>query len=283
MDKVPEPDYRFGADQVRRLIDDQFPLLRERDPERIGVGYDVEVWQISNELVVRLPRRNSAFTFVEREIKHLPSIPQGLPLAVPRIEGVGIASEVLPGPWFVTQYLPGVSGNEATLEECVRGAADLGVTLASIHALSTAHLNNVSARGVAIGTRRTFFEEGLGKLPRRAEMIAKDYFEQAAHSEGEGDKVFLHGDVHRSNLMVDRGRPTALIDFGDLGYGDRAGDLGGGIFSVGYEAHQEFLTAYGSVSEATWVRSLGWACYLAVRNFAVGDVYALEFLESLPS
>jgi hypothetical protein len=74
-----------------------------------------------------------------------------------------------------------------------------------------------------------------------------------------------------------------LIDFGDLGYGDRAGDLGGGIFSVGYEAHQDFLTAYGSFSEATRVRSLGWACYFAVRNFAVGDAYALEFLESLPS
>jgi aminoglycoside phosphotransferase (APT) family kinase protein len=83
--------------------------------------------------------------------------------------------------------------------------------------------------------------------------------------------------------MVDGGRPTALIDFGDLGYGDRAGDLGGGIFTVGYEAHRDFLTAYGSVSEATRVRSLGWACYLAVRNFAVGDDYAPEFLESLPN
>jgi aminoglycoside phosphotransferase (APT) family kinase protein len=144
-------------------------------------------------------------------------------------------------------------------------------------------LNNVSARGVPIETRRTFFEEGLDKLPRRAEKIAKDYFDRAARSEGESDKVFLHGDVHRSNLMVDMGRPTALIDFGDLGYGDRAGDLGGGFFSVGYEGHQEFLAAYGSVSEATRVRSLGWACYLAVRNFAVGDGYALEFLESLPS
>jgi aminoglycoside phosphotransferase (APT) family kinase protein len=283
MGNVPSPDYRFSSDLVRRLVDLQVPMLRKREPERVGVGYDVEVWQISDELVVRLPRRRSAFTFVEREIKHLPSIPHDLPLAVPRIEGVGIASELLPGPWFVTQYLPGVSGKEATLSECVRGAADLGVTLASIHTLSTEDVDNVSARGVAIETRRTFFEQGLDKLPRSAERVARHYFDQAAQSEMEGDKVFLHGDVHRSNLMVDRGRPTALIDFGDLGYGDRAGDLGGGIFSVGYNAHQEFLAAYGSISEAMRVRSLGWACYLAVRNFAVGDAYALEFLESLPS
>jgi aminoglycoside phosphotransferase (APT) family kinase protein len=283
MGQIPEPDFRFSSEQVRRLMDQQCPSLRELDPERIGVGYDVEVWKISNDLVVRLPRRRSAFTFVEREIRHLPSIPQDLPLAIPRIESVGVASELLPGPWFVTQYLPGISGNEASLAECVKGANDLGVTLASIHALSTEHLSNVSARGVAIETRRSFFEHGLDQLPKWAERISQDFFDQAALSEMDGAKVFLHGDVHRSNLMVDGGRPTALIDFGDLGYGDRAGDLGGAIFSVGYEAHQEFLLAYGSVSKATVVRALGWSCYFAVRNFAVGDAYSLEFLESLPS
>jgi aminoglycoside phosphotransferase (APT) family kinase protein len=283
MRRIPEPDFRFSPDLVRRLVDEQYPLLRERDPERVGEGYDVEVWRISDDLVVRLPRRTSAFTFVEREIEHLPLIPQDLPLAVPRIEAVGVASEVLPGAWFVTQYLPGISGNKRTSSECVRGAADLAVTLASIHALSTEKLDNVSTRGVAIETRRTFFERQLDHLPGWAAQISRRYFDQATHAEWESAKVFLHGDVHRSNLMVHDGRPTALIDFGDLGYGDRAGDLGGGIFTVGYEAHQEFLKAYGSVSDATVERALGWACYLAVRNFSVGDAYSLEFLKSLPS
>jgi aminoglycoside phosphotransferase (APT) family kinase protein len=283
MGQIPAPDFRFNSEQVRTLIDQQCSGLRERDPECVGVGYDVEVWQISDDLVVRLPRRQTAFTFVEREIRHLPSVPQDLPLAIPRIEAVGVASELLPGSWFVTQYLSGISGNEATLAECVHGATDLGVTLASIHALSTEHVSNVSTRGVAIETRRSFFERGLDQLPKWAERISRDYFDRAALSEMDSATVFLHGDVHRSNLMVDGGRPTALIDFGDLGYGDRAGDLGGGIFTVGYEAHHEFLSAYGSVSKATVVRALGWSCYFAVRNFAVGDPYSLEFLESLPS
>lgn len=282
MARFPEPDFRFSSDLVCRLIDDQYPILRECDPVRVGAGYDVEVWRISNDLVVRLPRRNSAFTFVEREIRHLPSIPQGLPLAVPRIEAVGVASDSLPGPWFVTQFLPGVSGNEATTSECVRGAVDLGVTLASIHALSTENVDNVSTRGVAIETRRPFFERELDHLPEWAAKTSQDYFDRASLAELESAKVFLHGDVHRSNLIVHDGRPTALIDFGDLGYGDRAGDLGGGIFSVGFEAHQEFLKAYGSVSDATFVRAFGWACYFAVRNFSIGDTYSLEFLESLP-
>jgi aminoglycoside phosphotransferase (APT) family kinase protein len=280
--RIPEPDFRFSSDQVCRLIDDQCPTMRDRAPELVGAGYDVEVWRISDDLVVRLPRRTSAFTFVEREIEHLPSIPQDLPLAVPRIEVVGVASDVLPGPWFVTQYLPGVSGSVATLAECVRGAADLGVTLASIHAVSTDNVTNVSARGVAIETRRTYFEQELGHLPKWAAKTSQEYFDRATLAELDSAEVFLHGDVHRSNLMVHDGRPTALIDFGDLGYGDRAGDLGGGIFSVGYEAHREFLAAYGSISEATLVRALGWACYLAVRNLSVGDAYSQEFLESLP-
>jgi hypothetical protein len=110
MRRIPEPDVRFSSDLVSRLVDDQYPIVRDREPERVGAGYDVEVWRISDDLVVRLPRRASAFTFVEREIEHLPSIPQDPPLAIPRIEAVGDASELLPGPWFVTQYLPGISG-----------------------------------------------------------------------------------------------------------------------------------------------------------------------------
>jgi aminoglycoside phosphotransferase (APT) family kinase protein len=144
-------------------------------------------------------------------------------------------------------------------------------------------VDNISTRGVPIEARRNFFERELHQLPKWAAKISQDYFDQAAHTELGSAKVFLHGDVHRSNLIVHDGRPTALIDFGDLGYGDRAGDLGGGIFSVGYEAHQKFLMAYGSVSEATVVRALGWACYFAVRNFSIGDAYPLEFLASLPS
>lgn len=282
MRRFPEPDFRFGPDLVRRLIDDQHTMICEREPELIGEGSDVEVWRISDDLVVRLPRRVSAFTFVEREIEHLPSIPRDLPLATPRVEAVGVAGELLPGPWFVTQYLPGVSGDLATLEQCARGAGDLGVTLASIHALSTENVHHVSTRGVAIESRRSFFEQKIDRLPQWAERVSRHHFDRASHSPLEGTKVFLHGDVHRSNLIVHGGRPTALIDFGDLGSGDRAGDLGGGIFTVGYEAHQELLSAYGSVSEETLVRSLGWACYLAVRNFAIGDAYSLEFLASLP-
>jgi aminoglycoside phosphotransferase (APT) family kinase protein len=152
---VLEPDYRFSADLVRRLMDEQHPMMCECDPERVGAGYDVEVWRVSDDLVVRLPRRRSAFVFVEREIRHLPSLPHDLPLAVPRIEAVGAPSELLPGPWFATQYFPGVSGREATSLECVSGAADLGVTLAFIHALSTEDVDNVSARGVPIESRRS--------------------------------------------------------------------------------------------------------------------------------
>jgi aminoglycoside phosphotransferase (APT) family kinase protein len=276
-------EFRFSSDLVRRLVDDQYPMFRDRDPELLGAGDDAEVWRISTDHVVRLPRHASAFTFVEREIEQLPSLPQDLPLAIPRVEAVGVAGELLPGPWFVTQYLPGISGNEATLSECARGAVDLGATLASIHAVSTENVDNVSARGVAIEARRSFFERKLDQVPEWAAIRARGYFDRATHTDVEGVNVFLHGDVHRSNLMVYEGRPTALIDFGDLGFGDRAGDLGGGIFTVGYGAHQEFLTAYGPVSEATVVLAFGWACYLAIRNFSIGDAYALEFLDSLPN
>ena len=37
--------------------------------------------------------------------------------------------------------------------------------------------------------------------------------------------VWVHGDLHPGNLLVDEGRLSAVIDFGDLAAGDPATDL----------------------------------------------------------
>src|SRR6185436_16532081 len=41
----------------------------------------------------------------------------------------------------------------------------------------------------------------------------------------QGPAVWLHGDIHPANLVVNAGELTAVIDFGDLTAGDPAVDL----------------------------------------------------------
>jgi aminoglycoside phosphotransferase (APT) family kinase protein len=119
---------------------------------------------------------------------------------------------------------------------------------------------------------------GLPQNPVRGVPLVErlDFFEH--------DVVFMHGDVHRANLMQVHGSLSALIDFGDLGRGDRAGDIGGGIFSVGVDEVNDLLTGYGPVAAGTLVKAFGWACDFPVRRSAVGGrttETAEEFLTTL--
>jgi aminoglycoside phosphotransferase (APT) family kinase protein len=79
----------------------------------------------------------------------------------------------------------------------------------------------------------------------------------------EGPLVWVHGDLLPGNVLVERGRLSAVIDFGGLSVGDPACELMAGwtLFSgVSREVFREAL----SVDEATWARARGWAVSVAV-------------------
>jgi aminoglycoside phosphotransferase (APT) family kinase protein len=84
--------------------------------------------------------------------------------------------------------------------------------------------------------------------------------------------------------MQNSGRLTSLIDFGDLGLGDPACDLGGALFCVGLGNQDSLVGSYEPVSHATITRARGWAAYFAVRHHEIGGVYtraAEDFFASL--
>ena len=73
----------------------------------------------------------------------------------------------------------------------------------------------------------------------------------------QGAPVWIHGDLHGANLLVDGGRLTAVIDFGCLCKGDPAGDLIAAwmCFAAGRDAFRAAI----AVDDATWERGRGWA------------------------
>jgi aminoglycoside phosphotransferase (APT) family kinase protein len=73
-----------------------------------------------------------------------------------------------------------------------------------------------------------------------------------------GPPVWIHGDLSPLNLLVERGRLSAVIDFGCLGVGDPACDLqvAWNLFSA--QTRDVFRAAL-PVDDATWARGRGWA------------------------
>lgn len=74
----------------------------------------------------------------------------------------------------------------------------------------------------------------------------------------EGQGVWMHGDLHPLNLLVDRGRVSAVIDFGLVAVGDPACDLMVAWTFLSPAALESFRNAL-RVDDSTWARGRGWA------------------------
>ena len=88
-----------------------------------------------------------------------------------------------------------------------------------------------------------------------------------------GAPVWVHGDLHPANILVERGRISGILDFGDITSGDPATDLSVGWMLLRAECREEFRDSYGSASahgvgEDTWARARGWALTLALAFLA---------------
>ncbi len=77
---------------------------------------------------------------------------------------------------------------------------------------------------------------------------------------------WIHGDLIPTNLLVQNGHLSAVIDFGGLGVGDPACDLLVAWTFLSAKARNIFRSAL-SVDDATWERGRGWALSFGLIAF----------------
>ena len=85
--------------------------------------------------------------------------------------------------------------------------------------------------------------------------------------EWERRPVWLHGDLHSANILVDDGAIGAVIDFGDITSGDPAVDLAVAWMLFDTDARAEFRAA-SSADGDTWRRGRAWALHFALVYLA---------------
>jgi aminoglycoside phosphotransferase (APT) family kinase protein len=86
-------------------------------------------------------------------------------------------------------------------------------------------------------------------------------------------RLWLHGDLHPANILVDDGALSAVIDFGDITAGDPATDLAVAWMLLPTREHASLHAAYQAtnattIDDQTWARARGWALSLALAFLA---------------
>ncbi|MFN2504083.1 MAG: aminoglycoside phosphotransferase family protein [Acidimicrobiales bacterium] len=258
---------------VRALLAEQHPDLVALPLAQVDAGWDNTLWRLGDDLLVRLPRRQVAAPLAVNEQRWLPQVAGRLPLPVPVPVRVGRPSEDFPWPWSVVPWFHGHPGDRAELADPRESAQRLGRFLRSLHQPAPVDAPANPYRGMPLVHRSPALETRRVGLGSSIDQVATKRVWDRAISAGQwtSPPVWLHGDLHPANVIVDHGTLTAVIDFGDICAGDPATDLAGAWMLLPAAAMSTFAESYGGIDPNLERRALGWVVLFALMLIAISD------------
>ena len=217
-----------------RQIERQRDGLSIRSASLLGEGWCSRAYLVNEELVFRFPKRADHWTELNREIRFLTWAADKLPLSVPRYFAIAPDSPAAPNGYAAYRYLPGRRMNIESLASADRSAPAerIALFLRALHSLRpprdiASQLPRDDARLVAEECRDQVERQILPNLDsleiHTLRALFGTYLDAAENFSF--DPVVLHADLSGDHLLMDGGLVTAVLDFGDVNWGDRDYDF----------------------------------------------------------
>ena len=266
MSKMHADEFEIDIVLVKRLLSSQFPEWAGLPIKPVpSAGTDNALFRLGNDKVVRLPRIDWAVGDVEKECNWLPKIAPFLPVAIPSPIAKGSPTKEYPWPWSIYHWLEGTNPVVGNIPDPDLLTSDL---VAFIQALHKINLPNgpISHRGVPLKQKQDIeTQRALKQLDGMIDVqaVAAIWDEVLKAPNWTKPPVWVHGDLSPGNLLLQNGRLSAVIDFGNLGIGDPACDLIIAWNLLPADMRHAFRTKLG-VDDATWQRGKGWALSCAL-------------------
>jgi aminoglycoside phosphotransferase (APT) family kinase protein len=269
---IPPAEVEITEELVHRLIASQFPewaaLPVEATPT---IGWDNILYRLGADLVVRLPRRQVVADVVGNEHRWLPVLAPQLPVAIPVPVGQGRPGDGYPWCWSVCPWIPGEMAAVAAISDFNAFALQLGAFLSALHVEAPA--DGPRSTHLRCGPLLLRDESTRDQIKYVARLFDPDRlaaaWDQALDVEPwRGPDVWIHGDLHQANLIVEDGQLSGVVDFVDVGVGDPGVDLLTAWMLLPADA-RPVLRASAGVDQATWDRGRGWALSISLMFVSV--------------
>jgi aminoglycoside phosphotransferase (APT) family kinase protein len=222
------------------------------------------IYRLGEDLCARLPRAQKWEGGLERELAWLPRLAPHLSLRVPEPVASGLPTHEYPFPWAIYRWIAGEPYDDRDVDHEARAAEDL--------AQFVVELRRVDSTGAPQGGRRPLRE--LDRVTRAAIDASRGSIDAARATAAwshaleappwDGEPVWIHADLLRPNVLIERGRLCAVLDFGAAGAGDPAADVIAAWTVFNREGRSVFRRAL-DVDEGTWTRARGYALHQAVQ------------------
>lgn len=261
---------------VRRLIAAQFPEWADLPVRPVKPnGWDNRTFRLGDRMSVRLPSAAAYVAQVEKEHRWLPLLRPHLPLPVPAPVAKGTPGLGYPWPWSVYRWLYGRPASADRITDPIEFARSLADFLASLYSIDAtggpAPGQHNFHRGGPLAVYDSETRTALSALQGRVDVAAaENVWSAALSSQWSRPAVWVHGDIASDNLLVDKGKLCAVIDFGCLAVGDPACDLVIAWTEFANKGRETFRAAL-PFDDNTWARARGWALWKALITAASQD------------
>lgn len=258
MTKMHENEFHIDESLVHKLIAHQFPHWANLRLKSVpSAGTDNALYRLGEDKLVRLPRIDWAVENVDKEFKWLPKIAPFLPFSIPLPLEKGRPTKEYPWPWSVYNWLEGNNPLIGQVPEIL--VHDLILFIQALHKIDLPN-GPLCNRGIPLEKKDVETRKAIQQLEGMIEVHTVTELWQRALKAPQWSKpaVWMHGDLSPGNLLIQNGRLSGVIDFGNLGIGDPACDLIIAWNLLPSHMRDVFRTGLG-VDHATWERGRGWA------------------------
>lgn len=262
--KMHRDEVHIEADLVKRLLAEQLPDLADLKIEVArSMGTVNALYRVGADYCARLPRVRDGVASLARETQWLPRLAPHLSLGIPEPIAIGGPGHGYPFPWAIYRWLEGQPYEDGLIDDESQAAEDLARFVMELRAIDLQDgaptAGRLPLRELDARTRMAITSAG-GVVDSEAAMAAWERNLEAPA--WDATPVWIHADLLRPNLLVDRGKLSAVIDFGAVGVGDPAADVIPAWSVFGSVGREVFRDALG-VDEGTWMRARGFALHQA--------------------
>ena len=253
-------------DFVRRLVATQFPQWKDLPIQAVSLsGWDNRTFHLGDRMLIRMPSAAEYALQVEKEQHWLPRLAPFLPLPIPVPLTVGEPMDGYPWKWSIYGWLDGETAASGHIDDLCEFAVDLPNFLKALQSIDSTGgpLPGLHSfyRGGSLLTYDTEVRQALITLEGKINVeAATKVWETALATTWNRKPVWVHGDISAGNLLVQNGRLSAVIDFGQLAVGDPACDLAIAWTFFKGKSRETFRKEL-PLDEGTWSRGRAWTLW----------------------
>lgn len=259
----------IDAALVSRLVSAQFFQWKDLPIRPVALsGWDNRTFHLGDQMLVRMPSVAEYSLQVEKEQKWLPKLAPFLPLPIPIPLAMGKPSGDYPWKWSIYRWIEGESAATARINNLSELAVTLAQFLIALQSIDSTGGPMPGLHSFHRGGSLTFYDaetrKALSVLRGKVDVdAATRVWEAALATSWNQPPVWVHGDVCAGNLLLQKGKLSAVIDFGQLAIGDPACDLSIAwtlFHGASRKAFQDTLL----LDADTWARGRAWALWKAL-------------------